>query len=125
MSQRDGECRADADRQHARLRHRGDVGGQVGELVEQLRQSGLIGAARRGGREPVGLALEQRHAEALLEQLHHPADRGGGDVQFAAAPVKLPERAAASNALMPLRNGSFRIGATIKKSEPWPVRSAI
>ena len=55
---------------------RGDVRGQVGELVEQLRQPGLIGAARGGGHEPVGLAFEQRHAEPLLEQMHHPADRG-------------------------------------------------
>ena len=41
-----------------------------------------IGAARRCQRKPIGLALEQRYAEALLKKLHHPADRRRRDVQF-------------------------------------------
>jgi hypothetical protein len=78
-----GEGRADADGEHARSRQRGDLRGQVRELIEDRRQPALIGAAGGGEREPVRLALEQRHAQALLEQLHHPADGGGRDVELA------------------------------------------
>jgi hypothetical protein len=55
---------------------------QTGELIEDLRQARLIAAARRCQHEPIGLALEQRHAETLLEKLHHPADRSRRDMQF-------------------------------------------
>ena len=52
------------------------------ELVEDRRQSRLVGAPGGGEGEAVRLAVEQRHAEPLLEQLHHPADRRRRDVQL-------------------------------------------
>jgi hypothetical protein len=77
-----GEGRPDADGEHARFRQRGDLRGQVRELIEDRRQTALIGAAGGGEGEPIRLALEQRHADALLEQRHHPADGGGRDVEL-------------------------------------------
>jgi hypothetical protein len=64
------------------LPHRGDLRGEVCQRVEQLRQPGLIGTPGRRREQAVRLALEQRHAEPRFEQMHHPADRRGGDVQL-------------------------------------------
>ena len=78
------ECRADADGQHAHARRRRDLRGQACQRIEDRRQPALIGLSRRGHHQPVGLALEQRDAEPLFQQMHHAADRGGRDVEFAA-----------------------------------------
>ncbi len=71
------EGRADADGEDACARRRRDLRGEARQRVEDRRQPALIGAAGRRGDEAVRLALEQRDAEPLLQQVHHPADRGG------------------------------------------------
>ncbi len=65
---------------------RRDLRGQARQRIEDRRQPALIGAARRRSDEAVGLALEQRDAEPLFQQMHHPADRGGRDVELGARP---------------------------------------
>ena len=78
------ESRADADGQHAHDGRRRHLRGQARQRIEDRRQPALIGAPRRRQRQPVGLALEQRDAEPLLQQVHHPADRRRRNVELAA-----------------------------------------
>ena len=63
---------------------RGDLRGEACERIEDRRQPALIGAAGGGGDQAVGLALEQRHAEPIFQQMHHPADRRRRDVELGA-----------------------------------------
>ena len=74
--------RTDADGEHAKRGGCGDLRSERGQRIEDRRQPVLIGAAGGGERELVGLALEQRHAEPLLEQMHHAADRGRRDMEL-------------------------------------------
>jgi len=48
----------------------------------------------------VGLAFDQRHAEPLFQQMHHPAHRRGETLQLAAAAAKLRCAPPASKPLM-------------------------
>ena len=72
----------DPDGQHACARHRGHLFGEIREPIEKLSEAGLVGASGRCRFQPVGLALEQRQAEAVFQQVHHPADGRGRDVQL-------------------------------------------
>jgi hypothetical protein len=56
--------------------------GQARQRVEDRCQSELVGAPGAGHGELVGLALEQRDAEPVLEQVHHAADRSRRHVQL-------------------------------------------
>jgi hypothetical protein len=74
--------RADADGQDPQCRGGRHLRGEACERVEDRRQPALIGAAGLRHHQPVGLALEQRDAEPLLQKMHHPADRGRRDVEL-------------------------------------------
>ena len=89
-----GKGRPDADRQRARVALHRHLRGQICERVEQRCEAGLIGAPGGGHRQPVRGPLEQRNADPVLEQMHHPADRSGGHVQFAgrAREAAMPRR---------------------------------
>ena len=103
-----GKGRTDADGQHPDARRRGHLRGQARQRIEDRRQPALIGAPRRRHRQPVGLALEQRDAEPLFQQMHHPGDRRRRDVELGAGAGK----AAGS------RRGLERLDAVEKEQPP-------
>ena len=64
--------------------HRGDLLGDARDRVEGRGEARLQRLALRRQRKPVRQPLEQREAEALLEQPHHAADRRLRDVELVA-----------------------------------------
>ena len=75
---------ADADGEDAQARGRRYLRGEARQRIEDRRQPALIGAACLRQHELVGLALEQRDAEPLFQEMHHPADCRRRDVQLGA-----------------------------------------
>jgi hypothetical protein len=73
---------ADPDRQHADARRCRHLCGEACQRIEDRRQAALIGAARLRQHQAVGLALEQRDAEPLFQQMHHATDRGRRDAEL-------------------------------------------
>jgi hypothetical protein len=58
------------------------IGGSVCELVEQGSDVREIAAAGFRQRHAPRQPLEQRDAEPVLQHLHQPPDRVGGDMEF-------------------------------------------
>jgi hypothetical protein len=83
----------------------------------KLRETGLIGASGRRRKEPIGLALEQRHGKPRLEQMHHPADRGGGHVQLVCSLSKAAAARGGLEGLDAVHEGKLA-HSTIRKTEP-------
>ena len=56
----DGEGWSDTDRQHIRIGQHGDLRGEIGERVEDLREPGLIGPPARRQHKAVGRRSNRR-----------------------------------------------------------------
>jgi hypothetical protein len=112
------EGRTDPDGEHVRARHRRDLLGEEGELVENVRQPRLVGAAGGGEHQAIGLALEQRDAEPLFEQLHHAADRGRRHVQLAGRPRETRGARRCLEGADAVQERQLAHGGTPRKADP-------